>query len=304
MNLKTLKYFLEKPSRIIPMLGANGFLNWLSDETYLQLQAKQAFGRKLNLEQPQTFSEKLNWLKIHDRKDHYTQLVDKYAVRQYIAEKLGEQYLIPLAGGPWNTIDEIKLDELPEQFVLKTTHDSGGVAICRNKASFDFESAKKYLAKRLKRNYFYASREWPYKNMKPRIFAEQYLEDEKFGELRDYKFYCFGGNPKLLLLVTDRAEKDIPTKYTFFDKQFNKLPFGKTGPIDTREFELPEKFEEMKEIAALLSEGFPFIRVDLYEVNGNIYFGELTFYPSAALERFQPEEWDGILGSWIELPED
>ena len=188
MNLNTIKYFLANPGGMIAALGSKGYLNWMPDKSYLSLVFRLSLGYWPDFENPKTFNEKLNWLKLYDRKPLYTQLVDKYAVREYIAEKIGEQYLIPLVGGPWNSVDEIDFDALPEQFVLKTTHDSGGVVICRDKSSFDVEAAKARLAGHLKREYFWGKREWPYKNVKPRIIAEKYMVDSEDAELRDYKF--------------------------------------------------------------------------------------------------------------------
>lgn len=172
----------------VTALGKRGVFNWLSDENYVRLLYRAGIGKKLNLENPKTFNEKVQWLKLHDRRPIYTQLVDKYEVRQHVAEKIGEQYLIPLLGGPWNSFDEIDFDVLPDQFVLKCTHDSGGVVICREKENFDKESARRKIEKHLKRNFFWAGREWPYKSVKPRIIAEKYMEDTTTSEIRDYKF--------------------------------------------------------------------------------------------------------------------
>ena len=303
MNTNTLKYLLKDPMRIIPMMGSKGLLNWMPDKLYLQIAMSHSLGYKININNPHTYNEKLQWLKIYDRKPLYTQLVDKYAVREYIAEKIGEEYLIPLVGGPWDSVDEIDFDSLPERFVLKTTHDSGGVIICRDKQSFDVDTAKQKLNKRLGKNYFWSGREWPYKNVKPRVIAEKYMIDDNCAELRDYKFYCFGGQVKVMLVVTDRMEKEVPTKFTFFDMEFNKLPFEQAGPSDTRELMKPLAFDDMRGLAEKLSAGFPQIRVDLYDINGKIYFGELTFFDSSGGEHFEPHEWDEIMGSWIELPE-
>ena len=303
MNLNTIKHLLKHPLNLVPMLGAKELLNWLPDKLYLSILFKNALGHRMNWDDPKTFNEKLQWLKLYDRKPLYTQLVDKYAVREYIAEKIGEEYLIPLVGGPWNSVDEIDFEALPQQFVLKTTHDSGGVLVCTDKDSLDIKNAKQKLAKRLKVNYYWGNREWPYKNVEPRIIAEKYMQDKNCAELRDYKFYCFGGQPKVMLIVTDRMEKQVPTKFTFFDMDFNKLPFVQSGPSDSRALEKPFNFEQMRQLAELLSKEFPQIRVDLYDVNGEIYFGELTMFDSSGMEAFEPAEWDKTLGDWIKLPE-
>lgn len=303
MNIGTVKLIIKKPSSLIAMLGEHGLLNWMPDETYLSILSRGSLGYKINLEQPKTFNEKLQWLKLHDRNPLYTQLVDKYEVRKFVAEKIGEEHLIPLLGGPWDSVDEIDFDALPEQFVLKTTHDCGGIVICTNKGSFDREAAKAKLAKHLKRKYYCGNREWPYKNVKPRIIAEQYMVDDSGTGLRDYKFYCFNGEPKFMLIATDRFEKDTETKFTYFDMDFNRLPFSWSGPIDSRKLEKPSTFNEMREIAEKLSAGISHVRVDLYESAGKVFFGELTFYDSSGTEKIDPHEWDEIIGSWLELPE-
>ena len=303
MNIDTVKLIIRNPSSLISMLGEHGLLNWMPDKTYLSLWSSSCLGYKVNIDNPRTFCEKLQWLKLHDRNPLYTQLVDKYEVRKFVAEKIGEEHLIPLLGGPWDSVDEIDFDALPEQFVLKTTHDCGGIVICTDKGSFDREAAKAKLAKHLKRKYYCGNREWPYKNVKPRIIAEQYMVDDSGTGLRDYKFFCFGGKPKIMLIVTDRFENNEETKFTHFDMNFERLPFTLSGPIDSRKLEKPSTFNEMREIAEKLSAGIPHVRVDLYESAGKVFFGELTFYDSSGTEKIDPPEWDEIIGSWLELPE-
>ena len=302
MNIDTIKFAFSQRHTLFGMLGAKGFLNWMPDKMYLKILFRLRYGRPLNLDEPKTFNEKLQWLKLYNRNPLYTKLVDKYEVRQYISEKLGEEYLFPLVGGPWDSAEDIDFDALPERFVLKPTHDSGSYIICTDKSKLDIAAAKAKLAKSLQRNYYWSGREWPYKNVKPRIIAEQYMEDGS-GELRDYKIYCSNGSPKFLLIVTDRQHKDEPTKFTFFDPDFNKLPFEQSGPNDHRDIPKPANFDQMLRIAALLSENMPHVRVDLYDVHGKIYFGELTFFDSSGMDPFDPPQWDEILGSWIELPE-
>lgn len=188
--------FFTSRERIFNFFDNRHWLDWLSDEAYLKLAFRAAMGHPLDLKAPKTFSEKLQWLKLYDRDPLYTTLVDKYAVRKYVADKIGEEHLIPLVGGPWYSAGEIDFDSLPEQFVLKCNHNSGGVIICRDKSSFDIEGAKARLNKFLARNYFYSSREWPYKNVKPCIIAEKFMQDEKFDNLSVYKILCFGGEPR------------------------------------------------------------------------------------------------------------
>lgn len=277
------------------------FSKFLSDEAYLKFGYRAKFGKKLNLNDPKTFNEKLQWLKLYDRKPEYTTMVDKYAVKDYVADKIGEEYIIPTLG-VWDKFDDIDFDKLSEQFVLKCTHDSGGLAICRDKSSFDQKAAKKKIEKSLKYNYYKnGGREWPYKNVPPRIIAEQYMEDEKTHELRDYKFFCFDGEVKALFIASERYSNE-ETKFDFFDADFNHLPFTNGHPNAKVLPEKPENFEEMKELAAKLSKGIPQARIDFYEVNGKTYFGEITFFHWSGLKPFDPEEWDYKFGEWIKLP--
>lgn len=292
---------MHNKAGIVTALGKRGVLNWLSDENFVRLLYRAGIGKKLDLENPKTFNEKVQWLKLHDRRPIYTQLVDKYEVRQHVAEKIGEQYLIPLLGGPWNSFDEIDFDTLPDQFVLKCTHDSGGVVICREKRNFDMETAKRKIEKHLKRNFFWAGREWPYKSVKPRIIAEKYMEDTTTSELRDYKFFCFNGIPKALFIATERQSVGEDTKFDFFDMDYNHLDIRNGHPNATVPPVKPSCFEEMKRLAAILSEGIPQVRVDFYEVNGVVYFGELTLSHWSGSVPFEPEKWDRVFGDWIDL---
>lgn len=302
MTLNGLKYYLSSPKNMFSFAARHGLLNWMSDEEYIRRQFKLVMGYDLDLDNPRTFSEKLQWIKLNDRNPLYTQLVDKYEVRKYIAEKIGEDYLIPLVGGSWNSVEEIDFEALPEQFVLKCTHDSGGIVICRDKAKLDIPAAKAKLSKRLRQNYYWLNREWPYKNVQPRIIAEKYMEDRTFGELRDYKFFAFDGEVKVVFIVSGRGSKD-GTKANFFDMDFNDLHFSNEYPNTEMQLEKPEKFDEMKMLAAKLSQGIPEVRVDFYEVNGKVYFGELTFFDGGGFQAFDPPEWDEIFGSWLTLPE-
>ena len=302
MSVEGLKYYLGKRGGWFSFLSSRGLLNWMDDETYLKFLFKYSMGYPLDLEHPKTYNEKLQWLKLHDRKPLYTQLVDKLAVKDYIAEKLGPEYVVPVIGGPWDSADEIDFDALPDQFVLKCTHDSGGVVICKDKSAFDREAAKAKLAKSLGRNFYWAAREWPYKNVKPRVFAERYLEDES-GELRDYKFFTFDGTVRALFIATDRSRAE-ETKFDFFDSEFRHLPFTNGHPNAPVLPEKPRCFDQMKELAAKLGTGLPQVRIDFYEVNGRVYFGEMTLSHWSGLCPYDPPEWDEIFGSWIHLPTD
>ncbi|MBQ4399871.1 MAG: glycosyl transferase [Alphaproteobacteria bacterium] len=274
--------------------------NFLPDEIYLELKYYHIFGRLFNLKNPQTFNEKLQWLKLHDRNPLYTTLVDKYAVKKWVADKIGPEYIIPTLG-VWNSFDEIGFDTLPNQFVLKTTHDSGGVVICRDKKTFDKQAARKKLEKSLKNNFYYMGREWPYKNVPPRIIAEPYLEDNSTRELRDYKFFCFNGTPKLLFIASDRQNPAEETKFDFFDMQFNHLPFTNGHPNSSKLVGRPKNFAKMAELAGVLSAGIPHIRADFYEINGKIYFGELTLFHWSGFVPFEPQEWDKKIGDYLNI---
>ena len=248
---------------------------------------------------PAGFNEKLQWLKIYDHNPKYVDLVDKAQVKEIVGKIVGEEYIIPTIG-IWDNYESINFAELPDQFVLKCTHDSGGLVICKDKEKLNKAEAKRKIEHCLKRNYFLNHREWPYKDVEPKIIAEQYTVDESGYELKDYKFFCFNGKPKAMFIATDRG-KD--TKFDFFDTEFHHLPFTNGHPNANRPIQKPQNYEEMLRIAGILSEGMPQVRVDLYNVNGKILFGEMTFFHWSGLMPFEPEEWDYKFGSWIELPE-
>ena len=275
------------------------FGKYIPDKIYLKLLYEARMGKKLNLKNPITFDEKLQWLKLYGRKDEYTVWADKYEVRNYVAEKLGEQYLIPLLG-VWNSADELKLDDLPEQFVLKCTHDSASVCICTNKKNFDWNAAMDKLQKSLNQNYYWHSREWPYKNITPRIIAEAYMTDESGTELKDYKIYTFGGEPYLIQVDFDRFHNHRRNLYTteweYIDEtiEYSKDPNVKIAK--------PEHLEEMLECSRKLAVGTISLRTDFYSINGKIYFGEITFYQEAGFAHFEHEEFAKKLGDQIKLP--
>jgi hypothetical protein len=269
-----------------------------ADFVYLKLLYKYRMGRKLDLQTPKTYNEKLQWLKLYDRNPQYIKLVDKYEVRKYIADKIGKEYLIPLLG-VWNKFEDIEFDKLPEQFVLKCTHDSGSTIVCKDKNSLDIIQARKKINHCLRKNFYYNEREWPYKNIKPRIIAEKYMVDESGVELKDYKFFCFNGQPKALHVIYDR---EIRANADFFDIQFNKLPVKRSFYEESnRHLIKPAGFDKMIEISEILSKGFRHIRVDLYNISGKIYFGELTFYPCSGFKKFIPEHYDIKFGDWLKL---
>lgn len=276
-------------------------LKWIPDALYLRLRYFVLMKNPLHLKNPKTFNEKLQWLKLYDRRLEYTDMVDKCEVKRIVADKVGEEYIIKTYG-VWNSFDEIDFDTLPEQFVLKCTHDSGGLVIVTDKALFDKDKAREKIEKCMKLNFYWSAREWPYKNVKPRIIAEEYMEDAKTSELRDYKFFCFDGEPKALFVASERQKEDEETKFDFFDMDYNHLPIINGHPNAAIPPEKPVNFDKMKELAATLSEGIPHLRVDFYEVNGKVYFGELTFSHWSGMVPFEPAEWDKTFGDWIKLP--
>lgn len=275
-------------------------LNFLSDKLYLEIIYKLMLGKRLNWDNPTTFNEKLQWLKLYDRRPEYTTMVDKYAVKEYVANVIGEEYIIPTLG-VWNKFEDIDFDALPDKFVLKCTHDSGSICICKNKESFDIKSAKKVLVHGLKRSLFYHAREWPYKNVPHRIIAEQFMQDGDKENLPVYKIFNFGGEPKIIQVIQD--DKTPKESIDYFDTEWNRLDLRQNFPNSEIPLEKPKMLEEMLELAKKLSVGFPFIRTDFYTINGKIYFSEYTFYSDAGFAKFTPDSWDETLGSWISLPE-
>ena len=272
---------------------------FIPDKIYIELCYLCRFKRLVNLKKPKTYNEKLQWLKLYDRREIYTTMVDKYDVKKYVSDIIGEEYIIPTLG-VYDRFEEIDFEKLPNQFVIKCTHDSDGLVIVKEKSQLDIESAKKNISEGLKRNYYYSSREWPYKNVKPRIIIEPYLEDDINKELRDYKFFTFSGKAKLLFIATNRQGKG-DTYFDFYDTDFKHLDIINGHPMNPNTPEKPKNFEKMIELAEKLSKGFPHIRVDFYEVNGKVYFGELTLYHWGGLVPFKPEKWDLKLGEYIEI---
>lgn len=277
-----------------------GITNCLSDEVYLRLTYRVRFGKKLNLDNPLTFNEKLQWLKLHDRNPDYVKMVDKVAVKDYVSKIIGDDYIIPTLG-VYGSFDEIDFDSLPNQFVLKCSHDSGSIVICRDKSTFDKNQARKKLTRGLKTDAFYWGREWPYKNVERKILAEQYMEDDDSEELTDYKMMCFNGSVKCSFVGSERFSED-GLKITFYDTDWKPMPFERHYPRSKYPIKKPLNYEEMVILSEKLAKDIPFVRVDFYEVGGKTYFGEITLYPGSGWEEFTPEEWDIKLGSWIHLP--
>lgn len=275
--------------------------NLLPDSVFLRIQYRSIMGKNLNLSDPKGFNEKLQWLKLHDRKSEYSIYADKYAVRNFIRDTIGEQYLVKLLG-MWTAAEDIKFDDLPEKFVIKGSHDSGSVIVCRNKKKLDVQDTIKKMKLTLLKNNFYYGRDWPYKNIMPRIIAEEYLESGPEG-LTDYKFYCFDGIPKFLY-ISSGLENHSAAHITFYDMEGKRMPFQRADyPVHEIDPPLPSQFEKMKEIAEVLARrvNAPFVRIDLYCVNDKIYFSEITFRPCSGYMRFNPLEWDEKVGNLINL---
>lgn len=296
---KLLKAIKNPDKLALYVLGKPCISRLFSDEAFLKMKYRLIMGKKLNLDNPKTFNEKLQWLKIHDRKPEYTMMVDKYAVREYIAEKLGEEYLIPLLG-VWDDPDDIDFDALPDKFVLKCNHNSGlGMCICRDKSKLDIEKVKSELRKGLKQDYYLTGREWPYKDVKRKIIAEKFMVDESGVELKDYKIFCFNGNPEYVEVDFNRH---IQHKLNPYDFDWKPLNFCDSSKNDySADIKKPAKIDDMYNIAKNLSEGIPFIRVDFYSIYDKLYVGELTLYPGCGYIKYDPAECDLKYGELLDL---
>ncbi len=260
---------------------------------------KKRTGKNLNLENPKTFNEKIQWLKLYDNSPLKTKLADKYLVREWIEEQIGSEYLIPLLGA-WNNFDEIDFDKLPEKFVLKANHGSHWNIIVKDKSKLDKSKAKKKFDKWMARDYaFKAGLELQYKGIKPKIIAEKFIEDTN-GELNDYKIMCFNGEPKFVWVDCGRYSNHTKNIY---DLDWNLQPFKMTYPISKTPIARPENLDKMIELAKILCKDFAFVRVDFYNVDGKIYFGEMTFTSMSGTDKFEPEKYDLELGNMLTLPE-
>lgn len=300
--MQSFSYYIKHWDVLFNVIMAN-YMGWLPDKVFLKIKFRHSMGYKLNLKNPKTFSEKLQWMKLYNRRPEYTLMVDKVKAKEYVTSILGEGYVIPTLG-VWEDPDEIDFDKLPSRFVLKVNHNSGtGMYICKDKSKMDVEKVKAELRKGLKENYYKKNREWPYKNVLRRAFAEEYMEDE-FGELRDYKLFCFDGKVKALFIASDRSKGEHAVKFDFFDENFNHLPFTNGHPNAEVTPQKPASFEEMKRLAEKLSKGIPHVRIDFYDVNGKIYFGEMTFFHWSGMKPYVPEEWDYKFGEWLSLPDE
>lgn len=296
-DIKKNPPYFKHPARVFLQQGKGRMFRWMDDETYVKLLYKSVMDEPLHLEDPKTFNEKVQWTKLYDRNPIYTQLVDKLKVRSFVADRVGEEYLVPLLGS-WKNADQIQFETLPNRFVLKCNHDSQNVIVCRDKSECNTSEIRKRMKKALKKNYFYVGREWAYRDVEPCVLAEEYLEDES-GSLNDYKFFCFDGEPRFMYVASGR-QTDF--RMDFFDMDFDHLPICGNKPWSDDPISKPECFEEMKTVCAALAKGIAQVRIDLYNVNGRPFFGEMTFYNWNGIARFDPPEWDLKFGNCWDLP--
>ena len=292
---------MQKITASVKRIMIQHILKFIDDKNYSKIIYKIKMGKKLNLQNPQTFNEKIQWLKLNDRKDIYTTMVDKYEVKKYVADIIGEEYIIPTIG-IYDKFEDIDFEKLPNQFVIKCTHDSGSAIICKDKQKFNIEECKKKIKKSLKTNYYYEFREWAYKNVKPRIIIEEFRQDDKLKDLIDYKIYCFNGECYYVMTCIDRNKG--ATKFIYFDRNWNlKKEFSNDGIKygDSINIPKPQNLDKMFEFAEILSKNIPFVRVDFYEANGKLYFGEMTFYPSGGLDNTRTKKCDDYLNEKLKL---
>ena len=296
-SIKTAISLLKTPGKMIMPLADRGLFNWLPDKPYLKLVYRGEMGKRLDLEHPQTFNEKLQWLKIHDHNPVYTQLVDKIKAKEIVGSIIGNEHIVPMYGS-WDKAEDIPFGSLPEKYVLKCNHDQGSVVLVDSNHEVDKESLRRYYKKRLKRKNYYLTREYGYKNIIPKVFAEKYLGEQ----IKDYKFYCFNGEPKFLY-VGQGLTCDHSLKIDYFDLDWNIMPFYRTDYDRLGSVTKPQQLEQMIEIATKLSEGFPFVRIDLFEIDDVVYFSEFSPCPASGYMPFVPNEYDRIVGSWLKLQE-
>ena len=296
-KIKTfIRLLFKDRNRFWISLGQKGYLNYTSDKWYLSRIYKEHIGEKLNLDNPITYNEKIQWIKLYDRKTEYIKRVDKYEVRNFVKDKIGEEYLIPIIG-IYNSVEEIQWDKLPNKFVLKCTHSSHANIICLDKEKLDIEHSKKLLRGWMNNNLFWFGREWAYKDVPPRIICEEFM-DNNGKEIDDFKVMCFNGEPRLIQHHQNRTENHT---LDFYDKNWNKTTIAQGVPTSSNITHRPEKLNEMLDISRSLAENTYFSRIDLYYINNKIYFGEITYYPTSGLTPFDNKKDDILIGSWINL---
>lgn len=295
-KFKTALTLLRTPFKMVMPLGNLGLLNILPDQVYLKLLYKGAMGKKLNLNSPKSFNEKLQWLKMHDHNEQYISLVDKLAAKQYVADNIGIEYVVPTLA-VWDKAQDISADSMPDKFVIKCNHDQGSCRIVSRESSQDLDSLKKFYHRKLLHNPYPQTREWPYSAIKPLVFAEPYLAEN----LIDYKFFCFNGQPRFINIGMKDVNNDR-TQVTFVNENWEYMPFQRTDyPRVLNLPPKPMKMQEMLNVARILSAGNRFARIDLYNIGERILFSEFTLYPTSGLIQFDPPEYDEIIGSWLAL---
>ncbi|MBD5454882.1 MAG: glycosyl transferase [Lachnospiraceae bacterium] len=302
MNIKkVIKKKIKKHREIVHSLIA--LFAFIPDKYYLRIMYRFKTGKKLNLDHPQTFNEKLQWLKLYDRRPEYTVMVDKFEAKKYIADKIGEKYIIPTLG-VWDKFDDIDFELLPDQFVLKCTHDSGGLVICQNKRDLDIEKTRKKITRSLRNNYYYVFREWPYKNIKPRIIAEKYMADGNKIVPEDYKVYCINGEPKYIVVFHNRFSENKALCETVYDTNWipQRFSLDEHFAVSYITEDKPECLKELLNICKILCRDIPQVRIDFYIIEEKIYFGEMTLYTASGLQKMIPEEMDEVIGKMVQLP--
>ena len=300
-KVRRMKKAALNPGQVLSLIPKH-YGGFIPDRPYLELMYRLKVGKKLHLDNPLTFNEKIQWMKLYDRKPEYTVMVDKVKAKDYVASKIGEEYIIPTLG-VWADPEDIDFDSLPDQFVLKCNHNSGSLVICKDKSKLDVKKAKRILGKGLRENYFKGFREWAYKDVPRRILAEKYMVDESGTELKDYKMFCFNGKVYCTYVCSDRMSLD-GLHITFYDREWNKLPIRRAShPVSKEGIERPTNYGKMIRLAEELTKDIPFVRCDFYDISGSLYFGELTLYPAGGFERFSPNDWDLRFGEMISLPE-
>lgn len=298
--LQNVKRLIKDPYSRFLCLEYMGFYKKISDERFLKKVFKLLVGYDLDLNNPSSFNEKIQWLKLHDKNPLYTKLVDKHLAKEYIAKIIGEEFIVPTLG-VWDSPGEIDYDTLPEKFVLKCNHNSKvGLCICKDKNKLDIKRTNKNLTKGLTQNYYIYNKEYAYKDVPKKILAEKLLEEEGTNEIPDYKFMVFNGKVRCSFVCNERFSAD-GLKVTFFDENWEVMPFERHYPRSKNPIPKPVNYNLMVEMAEKLAKGIRFVRVDFYEVNGKVYFGEMTFYPGSGFEEFTPREWDFRMGDWLEL---
>ena len=295
-KLGTALSLLKNPCELVIGLDKNGLTRWMSDKMFAKISFRGVMGEKLNLDHPKTFNEKLQWLKVYEHRPEYTALVDKLSAKDVVGKQIGTQHIVPLLGS-WDDATQIDFDGLPDRFVLKCNHDQGSVVLVQDKTKLDRAAVIKKLNRKLRHNAYFGTREHPYKDIHPKVFAEEYLGKD----IIDYKFYCFDGKPKFLYCGQGLTE-DHSLKIDFFDLEWNLMPFYRTDYHRLGRIPKPMRLEEMIDIARMLSESIPFVRIDLFEVNGQVYFSEFTLCPASGFMPFVPKEYDAIVGEWLKIP--